>query len=189
MIWFCISWVIHHDCNSEFTWISKFNKLWQILWEFYQNIFLCSLACESCYSKSGYSCPDWSWVGIRDSQVKSGQSRLIRDAWTLCKGFGGGGGVLGHAPRENNRNLRSSNCWKCIKIVNPTITTLFLHHFKYLRSHQADLFGSCGGVRGGACAPTGLSEPYFTCEYNCIFTVKTTQQQHYCGKLVFFVER
>ena len=29
-----------------------------------------------------------------------------------------------------NRNLRYSNCWKCIEIVNPTITTLVLYHFK-----------------------------------------------------------
>ena len=32
-----------------------------------------------------------SGFGIRDSQVKSSQSRLIRDAWTLCKGLGGPG--------------------------------------------------------------------------------------------------
>ena len=48
------------------------------------------------------------------------------------------------------RKLRSSSCWKCIKIVNPSITTLFLYHFKYLRSHQADLLALGGG---GACAP------------------------------------
>ena len=23
VIWFCISWVIHHDCKSEFIWMSK----------------------------------------------------------------------------------------------------------------------------------------------------------------------
>ena len=103
-------------------------KLWQILWQFYQNIFLCPLACESCYSKSGYSFPDWSWVGIRDPQVKSRQSRLIRDAWTLCKGFWR---VPGDASPEKIRNLRSSNCWKCTGIVNLAITVLFLYHFKY----------------------------------------------------------
>ena len=36
-----------------------------------------------------------------------------------------------HAPPEKNRNLRSSNCWKCIEIVNLTITLLFLYRFKY----------------------------------------------------------
>ena len=33
-------------------------------------------------------------------------------------------------PGEKIRNLRSSNCWKCMEIVNPTTTTLFLFHFK-----------------------------------------------------------
>ena len=33
----------------------------------------------------------------RDSQVKSGQSRLIREGWTLCKGFKG---IRGHVPPE-----------------------------------------------------------------------------------------
>ena len=33
-------------------------------------------------------------------------------------------------PQKKIRNLRSSNCWKCIQIVNPTTTTLVLYHFK-----------------------------------------------------------
>ena len=44
------------------------------------------------------------------------------------------------------RKETASNCWKCIEIVNHTITTLFLY---LLRSHQADLFGSWGGGGGG----------------------------------------
>ena len=52
-----------------------------------KNIFLCSLACESCSStacksyssKSGYSCPDLSRVGIWNFRVKSRHSQLIRD--------------------------------------------------------------------------------------------------------------
>ena len=55
-------------------------------------------------------------------------------------------------PGKKNRNSRSSNCWKCIEIANPTTTTLFLYHFKFFTTQQADLFGSCGGGRG-ACAP------------------------------------
>ena len=84
-----------------------------------------------------------SFDKIRDSQVKLGQSRLIRDrGWTLCKGFWG---VRGACSSGKNRNLRSSNCWKCIETVNPTITTLFLYRsFNLLRSHLADLFGSWG---------------------------------------------
>ena len=67
------------------------------------------------------------------------------------QGLLGGPGAC--SPGKKFRNLRFSNCWKCIKIVNPTITTLFLYHFKYLRSHQADLFGSWG-VRG--CGGAGV---------------------------------
>ena len=33
-------------------------------------------------------------------------------------------------PWKKNRNLMSSNCWKCIQIVNPTTTTLVLYYFK-----------------------------------------------------------
>ena len=55
------------------------------------------------------------------------------------------------------RKLRSSSCWKCIKIVNPSITTLFLYHFKYLRSHQADLLAlGGGGVRAHPAHPPCL---------------------------------
>ena len=50
----------------------------------YQNIFLCSLACESCYSKSGYLFPDWSWVEIRDSQVNT--RRLVLKKTVFLRG-------------------------------------------------------------------------------------------------------
>ena len=147
-MWFDFVFLESFNCNSEFT------KLWQILWQFYQKIFLYSWACESCYSKSGYPCPGWSWVGIRDSQVKSGQSRLIRDAWTLCKGFWG---VRGHAPREKKiRNLRFLNRWKCITFVNLTITVLFLYHFKYFTIPSGGpfwLLGGGGGVRAHPAHP------------------------------------
>ena len=145
-------------------------KLWQILWQFYQNIFLCSLACESFYSKSGYLCPDWSWVGIWDSPVKSGQSRLIWDAWTLCKGFLGGRGGSG-ACSPKNWNLRSSSCWKCIEIVYLTITLLFLYNFKYFTIPSGRPFWLLGG--GGVRAhpahpslPTGLLHVQFGCVNN-----------------------
>ena len=57
-------------------------------------------------------------------------------------GRGGGRGVRGHASPEKIRNLRSSNCWKCIKIVNLTITVLFLYHFKYFTIPSGGPFGS-----------------------------------------------
>ena len=80
-----------------------------------------------------------SGFGILDSQVKSRQSRLIRDVWTLCKGFWD---VPGDDSPEKIRNVRCSNCWKCTEIVNLTITVLFCIILNILRSHQADLFGS-----------------------------------------------
>ena len=70
---------------------------------------------------------------------------LNRDGWKLCKGFRE---VRWHAYPEKIRNLSSSNCWKCIEIVNLTITTLFCIILNLLRSHQADLFGSGGGGVG-----------------------------------------
>ena len=83
----------------------------------------------------------------RDSGFSSKIGTIAPNSGRLdtLQGLWGGGG----SGACSTGNLRSSNCWKCIKIVNPTITTLFLHHFKYLRSHQADLFGSCGGCGGG----------------------------------------
>ena len=115
-------------------------------------MFLCSLACESCSSKSGYSCLGWSRVGIQNSPVKSGHSHLIRDGWALCLGVFLGGGVRGHAPPEKNRNLKTSNCWKCVEIVNPTITALYLGHFKSFTVPSGGPFWLLGGG-GGACAP------------------------------------
>ena len=88
------------------------------------------------------TCPDWSRVEIRDSQVESGQSRLTLDSLTLCKGFRE---VRVHASPEKIRNLRSSNCWKCIQIVNPTTTTLFLYHFKSFTIPSGGSFWLLGG--------------------------------------------
>ena len=68
----------------------------------------------------------------------------IINVWMICQAsfkdtrvWGGG-----HASPEKFWNLRSSNCWKCIETVNPTITTLFCFILNLLRSRQADLFGS-----------------------------------------------
>ena len=60
-------------------------------------------------------------------------------------GWGGGGGCIPKEPGSNNchasaegtrllgksgGSLRSLNCWKCIEIVNSTITTLFFYHLE-----------------------------------------------------------
>ena len=100
---------------------------------------------KSC--KAAYA-PVPTEVEIRDSQVESGQSRLTLDSWTLCKSFRE---VRAHASPEKIRNLRSSNCWKCIQIVNATATTLFLYHFKSFTIPSGGPFWLFGG--GGACAP------------------------------------
>ena len=75
-------------------------------------------------------------------QVKSRQSRLIWDAWTLCKDFWG---VPGDISPEKINNLRSSNCWKCTEMVNLTITVLFLYHFKYFTIPSGGPFWFLGG--------------------------------------------
>ena len=96
---------------------------------------------------------------IRDSQVKLGQCRLNRDGWTLCK-VSRRRYVQEAAPPEKIQNLRSSNCWKCIEIVNPAITNitaLFPIILFILRSHRRT-FSTLGGcVRTPRTPlPTGL---------------------------------
>ena len=75
------------------------------------------------------------------------------------------GGSESMLPRKKNRNLRSSNCWKCIEIVNLTITLLFLYHFKYSTIPSGGPFWILGGRGVGVCVrahpahpslPTGL---------------------------------
>ena len=60
--------------------------------------------------------------------------------------------MIGHASAEDTKllggggvnfgNARSSNCWNCIEIVNPTVITLFCIILNILRSNQVDLSGS-----------------------------------------------
>ena len=70
--------------------------------------------------------------------------------------FGGGGGSE-HALPEKIRNLKSSNCWKWIEIVNLTITVLFLYHFKYFTIPSGGPFCHLGrGVRAHSAHPLCL---------------------------------
>ena len=55
-------------------------------------------------------------------------------------------------PGKKFRNLRSSNCWKCNEIVNSTITTLFLYHFRSFMIPSGGPFW----LQGGGGVPTGL---------------------------------
>ena len=65
----------------------------------------------------------------RDSGFSSKIGMILPSSGRLdtLQGFFGGPGAC--LPGKN-RNLRYSNCWKCVEIVNPTITTSFLYHFK-----------------------------------------------------------
>ena len=64
-------------------------------------------------------------------------------------------GVRRCATPEKLLNLWSSNCWKCIGIINPTVTNdVTLYHFKSLSIPSDGLFWLLGmGRGGGGCAP------------------------------------
>ena len=93
--------------------------------------------------------------GFWNSQVKSGQSRLIRNGWIFCKGFKR---VLGHAPPEKKLEicgLQTAGYVLKLSILSPP--RYFCIILNLLRSHQADHFGSWGGGGGrGAYAPRAL---------------------------------
>ena len=62
-------------------------------------------------------------------------------------------GVQGQASLEKFRNLRSSNCWKCVEIVNLTITALYLGHFKFFTVPSGGPFWLLGGGGGARAHP------------------------------------
>ena len=66
----------------------------------------------------------------RDSGFSSKIGTIPPNAGRLdtLQGFLGGPGACSPVKIIN---LRSPNCCKCIEIANPTITVLFLYHFKY----------------------------------------------------------
>ena len=74
------------------------------------------------------------------------------------QGFGGDPGACSLGKKI--RNLRSSNCWKCNEIVNPTITVLFLYHSKYFTI----LSGGPFWLLGGAC--TYICTYIYMCKYS-----------------------
>ena len=63
------------------------------------------------------------------------------------------GGPEACSPGKNRNDLRYSNCWKCIEMANPTITTLFLYHFKSFTIPSSGPFW----LLRGACAPRAPS--------------------------------
>ena len=66
-----------------------------------------------------------------------------------------------HVPPEKNRNLRSSNCWKYIQIVNPTTITLVLYHFKSFTIPSGGPFWLLGGWGAPRAPPPRLPTGLF----------------------------
>ena len=121
---------------------------------------------ESCSSKSGYSCADLSRVGIRNSLVKSRHSHLIRDDWTLCLGFWAV--RRGQASPKNLEISGLQTVGNAAKLsILPSLRYIWVI-LNFLQSHQADLFGSCGG--GGGTPPPFLQA--------CSYTPNLTGKKH-----------
>ena len=128
-------------------------KLWQIFWLFYHKYISLLVGLWELLFK----------IAILVSRLKlsrdSGFSSKIETippnsrCLDILQGFWGV--PAGHASPDKIRNLRSSNCWKCIEIVNLTITVLFLYHFKYFSIPSGGPF--C--LLGGACAPRASPPP------------------------------
>ena len=72
--------------------------------------------------------------------------------------------------RKKNRNLWSSVLWKCIDIVNPTNTTLFLYHFKSFTIPSGRLFRLLG-----KCVRTPRTSSAYEPEYQPIHPFDTLQ--------------
>ena len=66
-------------------------------------------------------------------------------------------------PRKKTRNSRSPNCWKCIQIVDPNTTTLFLYDFKSFTIPSGGPFWFLGGG-GGGCARACLLTTFHAAE-------------------------
>ena len=61
--------------------------------------------------------------------------------------------------------LRFQNCWKCIEIVNPTITTFFLYHFEFFTIPSGGPFWLLGrGVRAPPAHPAAYGPGF--CKHN-----------------------
>ena len=72
---------LHHDSNSEFTWISKINQTNSMI------IFKKTCFSASCQLVRAVFVSRLRSSRDSDSQVKSGCSHLIRDGLTLYLGF------------------------------------------------------------------------------------------------------
>ena len=94
-------------------------------------------------------------------------------------------GILGGpgtcSPGKKIRNWRSLNCWKCIEIVNPTITTLFLYHFRYFTIPSGGPFWLLGG---GVRAPALRAPP---CLRACNWDKKISWPYHYLSPITLEV--
>ena len=97
-----------------------------------------------------------NWDTCVPTEVESGFSSKIgtippnSGRLDTLQGIFGGPGT--YSPGKN-RNLRFSNCWKCIEIVNPTITTLFFYHFKSFTIPSGGPFWLLRGVNNSPPPP------------------------------------
>ena len=79
----------------------------------------------------------WNWT-VTLCKIRT--IRLIRDGWTLCKGFWGAGGMLPRTKIEIWGIQTAGNTLKLSILPSPRYFCIILN---LLRSHQADFFGSC----------------------------------------------
>ena len=67
----------------------------------------------------------------------------------------GGPGIC--SPAGKFCNMKSSDCWKCIEVVNPTINHIILYHLISLKISSGRPFWPFLAPKGvGACAPRTL---------------------------------
>ena len=83
---------------------------------------------------------------IRTFPPNSGRLDTLLVCLFVCLFFLGGG-PRACFPGKKNRNLRSSNCWKCTEIVNPTITASFLYHCKSFTIPSGEPFNFGEGTK------------------------------------------
>ena len=109
--------------QSEFTWISKlsYDKYYD---NFTKNVISLLVGLWELLFRIGILV---SRLKLSRDSVFSSKIETIPPNSRRLDTLQGILGVPGHASPEKIRNLRSSNCWKYIEIVNLTITVLFLY--------------------------------------------------------------